>query len=820
MSYIINRFNGTQLVVLDDGTIDTSTSVGLVGRNYVGYGETQNENFVFLLENFANTAPPSRPITGQIWFNTTDNTAYAYDSTQWNPIGSATVSVTEPPNTNAGALWLKTPINQLFIYTGTEWRLIGPESVEGFASTKARSSTINDINDVVRPVIFLETNGVALAICTSVAFTINSGNSIPGFENNLQVGINLSTTAKINGSVTGNAATATQLQTARLINGVPFTGDTNITVKSSTTNYLKKGTYILGADFDGSSETTWSVDATPSNSIGKVVARNSQGGFSAGTITADLVGDVTGNVTANSGTSVFNTVQANQFVGAQLTGNAATATRLATAKTINGVNFDGTNNITVTSAAATLTGTTLNSGVTLSSLNQVGTLNSLSVADTGVTVGSGSTLRLFVDAATPTIRSNTGLLNFDMGVGGPDIFFINSQASLGLGGPSAPAIIGNNTTNLGINGYPFAGVYATNFFGNATSATTAVTATNIVGGGAGSIPYQTASGATAMLGLGTAGYVLKAQAGTIVWDALSTEQLTKGSYVNMVNTATSASAASYNSNVAVTISVDATTTNTASKIVARDASGNFSAGTITANLSGNVTGTVTGSVTGSAGLNVLKSGDTMTGDLNIVKDNAWLVLDSPSVGTDGQFQAAGISLGESGYKGSATLHFTYTGDGFGHIGMGPVNSSTSLPQFEAIRLYYLDNTVRILGRATIGALPTDYWHVTNKGYVDNRLPQYTFTSGNTIYSTSGFTNQVGSWNNGANFFDVFPPSGKTMTNLVAFIPSIAVIHYAGGVNGDDSMRCTWSQFSDRIRVYVQNTEQRSTPAANYLAIWS
>ena len=66
MSYIINRFNGTQLVVLDDGTIDTSTSLGLVGRNYVGYGETQNENFVFLLENFANSAPPSRPITGQI----------------------------------------------------------------------------------------------------------------------------------------------------------------------------------------------------------------------------------------------------------------------------------------------------------------------------------------------------------------------------------------------------------------------------------------------------------------------------------------------------------------------------------------------------------------------------------------------------------------------------------------------------------------------------------------------------------------------------------------------------------------------------------
>ena len=79
MAYIVNKFSGAQLIVLEDGTIDTTTSLGLVGRNYVGYGETQNENFVFLLENFANDAPPSRPLQGQIWFNTTTNLTYAYD---------------------------------------------------------------------------------------------------------------------------------------------------------------------------------------------------------------------------------------------------------------------------------------------------------------------------------------------------------------------------------------------------------------------------------------------------------------------------------------------------------------------------------------------------------------------------------------------------------------------------------------------------------------------------------------------------------------------------------------------------------------------
>ena len=465
MAYVINKFNKAQLVVLQDGTIDTTTSLGLVGRNYVGYGEIQNENFVFLLENFANISPPARPLTGQIWFNITDDTAYAYDGANWNPIGSATLGSSAPPNTNSGALWLKTPINQLYVYTGTEWRLIGPEAVEGFGSTKARSGNLDDVTGNPRPVIFLETNAVIFAICTAAAFVINSSNSVTGFGNALQAGINLSTTAKINGNVTGNASTADQLSTARLINGVPFNAASNITITANTTNALKKGDYIVGSDFNGAVERTWNVDASSDNLIGKIVARNSQGGFSAGTITADFVGNLAGNVTATSGTSTFNTVQATQFIGAQLSGNAATATRLATARTINGVGFDGSNNITVTVDAATLTGSSLNNSVTLSALTQVGTLNSLNVSDTGILLGSGNQLRLFVHSTGPTIRSTTGKLKFDMLGIGPELSFIGAPESLSLGGPNDPAITSNNLSNLGIPGYKFKNVYATYFKG-------------------------------------------------------------------------------------------------------------------------------------------------------------------------------------------------------------------------------------------------------------------------------------------------------------------------------------------------------------------
>jgi hypothetical protein len=756
MAYVINKFNGVQLVVLDDGTIDTTTSLGLVGRNYVGYGETQNENFVFLLENFANTAPPSRPMVGQIWFNTTNDTAYAYDGTQWNPIGSAAVSASEPPNTNAGSLWLKTPVNQLYVYTGAEWRFIGPEAVEGFGSTRARAGSLDDTLGDPRPVIFLETNGIVLAICTSAAFVINPSNSVTGFSNTLQVGINLSSTAKINGSITGNAATADQLATARLINGVPFNASSNITVTASTTNTLKKGTYILGADFNGSSETTWSVDATSSNVLGKLVARNSEGGFSAGTITATFIGDLTGNVTASTGVSSFNTVQANQFIGATLSGNAGSATRLATARTINGVNFDGSNNIIVTASADTLTGTTINNSVTLSSLTQVGTLSSLNVNDSGIFVGSGNQLRFFVDSSTPTIRSATGRLNFDMGTSGPDVNFVDSATSLGLGGPNAPAIIGDNTTNLGITGYKFAGIYANNIFCNATTATLATTATKLPGGGLGAIPYQTAANTTAMLGLGASGTVLTAQAGGLIWQTIAQEALTKGSFLTMINTATSGSLSLFDGNIPATISVDATTTNTASKVVARDASGNFAAGTITATLVGTVAG---------------------------------------NAATATQLQTARSINGVS-FNGTQDITIT-------------ANDATKVALAGSTMTGYL----------TLVGAPVNANHATTKTYVDSRLPQYTIIS-SASYSTSGFTNQVGSFNYGANFFDVFPPAGKSMSNLVAFIPSIHVIHFAGGVDGNDSFMNTYEYYGDRIRVRVQNTEQRSTPAANYLVIWS
>jgi hypothetical protein len=482
MAYVINKFNGDRLTILEDGTKNESTSLGLVGRNYVGYGEIQNENFVFLLENFANSTAPSKPLAGQTWYNTSTKTLNVYSGTGWAPAGGAAVSNTAPntaidaasTNPIPGALWFKNDTNQLYVSDGTEWNLIGPDAIENFGITKLVSRPISDVNGVQHPAALLYSNDEPIAIYTSDSFTINTSENLVGYTS-LVRGINLKSGTNLNGSVLGNSTSATRLENYVNINGIPFNGTQSINIKSSTTNTLSRGTYLIGNNFDGSSATTWSVDASSTNVIGKVVVRDSSGNFSAGTVTADLIGDVTGNVTSISGTSRFDVIEANTFVGNTLTGNARTASRLATPVTINGVSFDGSANITVPASANTLTGNTIPSNVTQSSLTSIGTLADLNVGEFGVKIGSGQQLKLYLDSNNPTIESTVanGSLSLEINdspksQNNPAISFVSSAQAVILGGDNNPAFTKTKSgaINLGLPDFKWNTVYATEYQGS------------------------------------------------------------------------------------------------------------------------------------------------------------------------------------------------------------------------------------------------------------------------------------------------------------------------------------------------------------------
>jgi hypothetical protein len=88
MSYTIYKTNGLQLLTLLDGTLNDKYGIKLVGKNYINYGTAQNENFVYLQENFANDTAPIYPLTGQLWYNTQSNTVSFFDGVTFNALAN------------------------------------------------------------------------------------------------------------------------------------------------------------------------------------------------------------------------------------------------------------------------------------------------------------------------------------------------------------------------------------------------------------------------------------------------------------------------------------------------------------------------------------------------------------------------------------------------------------------------------------------------------------------------------------------------------------------------------------------------------------
>ena len=131
MSYILTKTSGTVLTTVRDATIDQTTSLTFVGKNFSGYGQPLEENFVGLLENFNNSVSPTNPIQGQLWFNNqTQQLNVSYDGTNFKGIASLSVcgSSTIPNNPVTGDMIWNTSTQQLSVYdqTSNGFVFIGP----------------------------------------------------------------------------------------------------------------------------------------------------------------------------------------------------------------------------------------------------------------------------------------------------------------------------------------------------------------------------------------------------------------------------------------------------------------------------------------------------------------------------------------------------------------------------------------------------------------------------------------------------------------------------------------------------------------------
>jgi hypothetical protein len=464
----------------------------------------------------------------------------------------------------------------------------------------------------------------------------------------------------LSGSVTLTDLANGTLTATITANSVALGTDTTGNYVASITN----GSYITGGD--GGSEgagLTLAVDATSTNTSSKVVARDSSGNFAAGTITAAL------------------------------SGNASTATTLATARTI-AISGDVTGTATSFNGSADIT---ISAGITADSIVNADINSSAAIADTKL--ATISTAGKVSNSATTATSSNT-----------------NS------------AIVARDSS-----GNFTAGTITAALSGNASTASSWANSRTITLGGdlSGNVSID-----------GSANVTLTA---TIVADSVALGTDTTGNYVASITNGSYITGGNGGSEGAgLTLAVDATSTNTASKVVARDSSGNFAAGTITAALSGNATTATTLATSRTISLGGDLSGSASFNGSADITITATIAADSVALGTDttGNYVASlvagtGVTLSNNTGEGatptiaigqdvSTTANVTFNNGLFdgnvtidGNLSVGGTTTTTT-----AANLSVTDNMI-YMNQAILTTITNVVGDGTNVVYTTNEVHNYT-----------------------------------------------------------------------------------------------
>ena len=461
MAYTINLTDGNVFATIADGTVNTSSSMILVGKNYAGYGEFLDENFIHLLENGSNTTAPSAPLTGQLWWDKTNNLLKVYNGTIFKTISAATASATAPVSNVQGDLWYDTVNQQVKVYTGAAFIVVGPAFSSSEGTAGAIPETINDSGASPHFVTSLYVNNTRVAIVSKDAsFTpaapVNA--TFPTIFN----GITLYNSGS---PVFGGSAT-----NAQLLDSLDSTDFMRATANTSTSGILRvlnnTGLFVGAAN-------VFNVSTSNNDAL----------------IRSDIS---TGNliIQANVGGTNFDVARALGASGTFAVSNAATVgTTLSVTGNITGANLNtgaqvvATGNITggniVTAGLVTAAGTiTSTANVVGGNIRTVGLVsasgNITSAGNVAGTffIGNGSQLTGLSAAVAVTkfvngtsegnIGTSGGNINFD--VAGPSnvaVFTTTGGVFTGLTTPSIAKSGTNAVGNIGSSANYFNRVFAT-----------------------------------------------------------------------------------------------------------------------------------------------------------------------------------------------------------------------------------------------------------------------------------------------------------------------------------------------------------------------
>jgi hypothetical protein len=265
MAYSVDTFSGGRTIVVEDGTIDNSLDLRLIGKNYAGYGEVQNENFLHLLENFAGISAPPKPINGQIWFDASSRKLKFWDSSsaQWRTNGAVESRTTAPTSASTGDLWWDEINKQLYAYDGSTFILVGPQGLSGLGTTEMKALAVTDSVGGTHAIIAGYSGGQVIHVISKDNFTLSTiSQTLLGGSSAFDVihaGITLTNTTGSSGVTAGTTLTNGKIFWGTASNALQLNGyeaddfylksETNLGEFTTQVSFADVG-YILGDQDD------------------------------------------------------------------------------------------------------------------------------------------------------------------------------------------------------------------------------------------------------------------------------------------------------------------------------------------------------------------------------------------------------------------------------------------------------------------------------------------------------------------------------------------------------------------------------------------
>jgi len=447
MAYTINLTDGAVFATIADGTINSSSSMTLVGKNYAGYGEFLDENFIHLLENGSNTTAPSAPLTGQLWWDKTNNLLKVYNGIIFKTISAATASSTQPTSNVTGDLWYDTTNQQLKVYTGSSFIVVGPAYTSSEGTAGAIPGTVNDSSGNPHFITSLFVNNQQIAIVSvDSAFTpaaptnTNFPTIYPGITVTKSASSTLAGNVTNGGNLTlsaGGATTVVVTSTGANIAGY-LTGTGNITGG----NLLSGGTAIVtGSIIGGNLGTGGTVTATGNITGGNIITA---GSFQTASISSS--GNIDGG---NLRTVGLVTATGNVTGGNVISGALVQGTNISATANVQGGNLR-------TSGLISTTGNITSSG-NVDAIYFIGNGSAL----TGISAAVSVT-KIQNGTSEANVGASGGNINFN--IGGTSNVMVVSGAGITLTGLTTPSIAksGSNAVgNIGSSSNYFNQVFAT-----------------------------------------------------------------------------------------------------------------------------------------------------------------------------------------------------------------------------------------------------------------------------------------------------------------------------------------------------------------------